>query len=58
MEPIAIIGFSFRLPQGAEDEASFWEMLENGRNVMTEWPKSRANIGALYNGQPRANNTV
>ncbi|KAF7535686.1 hypothetical protein G7054_g5162 [Neopestalotiopsis clavispora] len=58
MEPIAIIGFSFRLPQGAEDEASFWEMLESGRNVMTEWPKSRANIGALYNGQPRANNTL
>lgn len=58
MEPIAIVGFSFRLPQGAEDEDSFWEMLESGRNVMTEWPESRANISALYRGQSTANNTL
>lgn len=58
MEPIAIVGFSFRLPQGAEDEESFWAMLESGRNVMTEWPESRANINALHRGQSAANNTV
>ncbi|KAI0197537.1 polyketide synthase PksD [Astrocystis sublimbata] len=48
MEPIAIIGLSFRLPQGAEDESSLWDVLENGRNLMTPWPESRANIDAFY----------
>ncbi|KAI0810057.1 polyketide synthase PksD [Xylaria sp. FL0064] len=48
MDPIAIVGFSFRLPHGAEDESSFWDMLANGQNVMTEWPESRANIDAFY----------
>lgn len=51
MEPIAIVGFAFRFPQGAEDEASFWDMLQDGRNVMTEWPKERGNIDAFSRGQ-------
>ncbi|KAI0156515.1 polyketide synthase PksD [Xylariaceae sp. FL1272] len=54
MEPIAVTGFSFRLPQGAEDEASFWEMLVKGQNVMTKWPQSRANIDAFRS--PSSNN--
>lgn len=58
MEPVAITGFSFRFPQGAEDEASFWDMLENGRNVMTEWPESRANVDAFYHQRSTMNNTV
>ncbi|CAG8952791.1 hypothetical protein HYFRA_00009036 [Hymenoscyphus fraxineus] len=48
MEPIAIVGYSFRLPQDAEDTSSFWEMLEAGKNVMTEWPASRINIDAFH----------
>ncbi|RYP67344.1 hypothetical protein DL771_007288 [Monosporascus sp. 5C6A] len=58
MEPVAITGFSFRLPQGAEDEASFWALLEDGRNVMTEWPESRANLDAFYHQQSTINNTL
>ncbi|KAI0509380.1 polyketide synthase PksD [Xylaria bambusicola] len=49
MEPVAVVGLSFRLPQGAEDESSLWEMLQSRRNVMTPWPESRANIDAFYN---------
>lgn len=48
MEPIAVVGLSFKLPQGAEDESSFWEMLMEGRNVMEEWPASRANLDSFY----------
>lgn len=48
MEPIAIIGLAFRLPEGVEDASSFWDMLEHGRNVMKEWPENRANIGTFY----------
>ncbi|KAI0459321.1 polyketide synthase PksD [Xylaria acuta] len=58
MEPIAIAGFSFRLPQGAEDESSFWDILVNGKNVMTEWPNSRANIDAFYCPQSGIKNTL
>ncbi|KAK3385761.1 polyketide synthase PksD [Podospora didyma] len=58
MEPIAIIGLSFRLPDGAEDVSSFWDMLESGRNVMKEWPESRTNLysrgGTFLNGDPAA----
>lgn len=48
MELIAIIGLSFRLPDGVEDVLSFWDMLENGRNVMKEWPRNRTNIDTFY----------
>ncbi|PHH78274.1 hypothetical protein CDD80_7147 [Ophiocordyceps camponoti-rufipedis] len=40
---IAIIGFAFKLPQDVEDPASLWATLEAGKNLATEWPKSRVN---------------
>lgn len=46
------------LPQGAEDESSFWQVLENGRNLMTEWPESRTNIHAFYKQDPTVDNVV
>lgn len=58
MEPVVITGFSFRLPQGAEDEATFWSLLEKGKNVMTEWPESRANIHGLFAQDRNLKNTV
>jgi acyl transferase domain-containing protein len=58
MEPIAIVGFSFRLPDGVEDVSSFWDMLEHGRNVMKEWPKNRTNIDTFYKPGSGAKNTV
>lgn len=58
MEPVAIIGFAFKLPQGAEDEASFWDVLEKGKNVMTPWPESRANVNSLFQSDSNVNNTV
>jgi acyl transferase domain-containing protein len=55
MDAIAITGFSFKFPQGAEDEAGFWEILENGRNVMSPWPEKRANVDAFrHPGDTRA----
>lgn len=41
MEPIAIIGMAFRMPEDATDESNFWEMLQEGRNVSTDWPETR-----------------
>ncbi len=58
MEPIAIIGLSFKLPQGIEDEPSFWDALLNRRNVMTPWPESRGNIDAFYHPNTSGTSTV
>ena len=58
MDSIAITGFSFKLPQGAEDDSSFWEILENRRNVMTSWPEARANLDAFYSPESTSRNTV
>ncbi|KAL1857091.1 Type I Iterative PKS [Diaporthe australafricana] len=58
MEPIAIIGQAFRLPDGVEDVSSFWDMLEQGRNVMKEWPENRANIATFYKPGSGVKNTL
>jgi acyl transferase domain-containing protein len=43
VEDIAIVGYSFKLPQDINDDISFWEVLKNRRNLRTDWPASRAN---------------
>lgn len=48
MGDIAVIGVSFKLPQDAKDEATFWGILQHGKNLMTEWPEARARIDAFY----------
>ncbi|KEY72258.1 hypothetical protein S7711_00257 [Stachybotrys chartarum IBT 7711] len=58
MEPVAIIGLSFKLPAGLEDESSLWEALENARNVMSPWPDSRARLDAFYEPKANARNTM
>ncbi|KAI1734393.1 polyketide synthase PksD [Xylaria scruposa] len=58
MEPIAIIGFSFKFPQGAEDESSLWEILESGRNVMTAWPEPRGNAESFYSSDTAQRNVL
>ncbi|KAL1881225.1 Type I Iterative PKS [Diaporthe australafricana] len=58
LEPLAITGFSFKMPQSAVDEASLWNILVNGTNVMSEWPKSRANVDAHHDGGSKKPNTA
>ncbi|KAI0469826.1 polyketide synthase [Xylariaceae sp. FL0804] len=50
MEPIAIMGFSFKLPGEIKDELSLWEVLEQRNNLMTGWPPERLAIDALHAG--------
>lgn len=42
-DDIAVIGFSFKLPQGVEDVDGFWDVLQNRENLMTPWPEDRLN---------------
>lgn len=46
-EDIAIVGYSFRLPQDVNDDKAFWEVLQNRKNLMTEWPASRVNADSF-----------
>lgn len=47
MEDIAIVGYSFKLPQDVNDESMFWDVLQNRRNLMTKWPESRINAASF-----------
>lgn len=47
MDDIAIIGFSFKLPQDVDSDSIFWDVLQNRRNLMTDWPESRINAASF-----------
>lgn len=47
-EPIAVVGFSIKFPGEATSAEGFWNMLKNGRNAMTEFPKDRINLDGHY----------
>lgn len=49
-DDIAVVGYSFKLPQGIDDDYSFWEVLQERRNLSTEWPASRINIDSFLDG--------
>ncbi|KAJ8116684.1 hypothetical protein OPT61_g1936 [Boeremia exigua] len=51
MEPIAVVGIAFKLPGGANNEESLWEMIESGRNVSKDWPSSRVNVDSFYDAR-------
>ncbi|KAK3934109.1 hypothetical protein QBC46DRAFT_368419 [Diplogelasinospora grovesii] len=50
-DDIAVIGFSFKLPQDVDDVASFWDVLHHRRNLMTRWPESRMNAKSFVAGK-------
>ncbi len=51
-EPIAIIGMSCRFPGGADSPEAFWELLREGRDAITEVPRSRFSVDELYAAAP------
>ncbi|AFX99653.1 ptzE [Candidatus Endolissoclinum faulkneri L2] len=50
-EPIAIVGMAGRFP-GASNLASFWELLRDGRNLVTEIPEHRWNVSRYHDDTP------
>lgn len=50
-DDIAVIGFSFKLPQGVEDVDGFWDVLQNRKNLMTPWPEDRLNAESFMAGK-------
>jgi len=53
-EPIAIVGMACRFPGGANNPAEFWELLRNGVDAISEVPRSRWDVDALYDADPDA----
>ncbi len=51
-EPIAIVGIGLRLPGGARDESSLWQMLANGDDAISEIPRDRWDLDAYYDPDP------
>lgn len=49
---IAIIGIGCRFPGGVSDVASFWKLLEEGRDAVMEVPADRWNVDRFYDAEP------
>lgn len=51
-EPIAIVGIGCRFAGGANDPASLWRVLEEGRDTIREVPADRWSIDDFYDPRP------
>ncbi|KAJ6164002.1 hypothetical protein N7470_002674 [Penicillium chermesinum] len=57
-DDVAVIGYSMRFPGDATSPQKFWEILEDGRSVMTEVPANRFNINGFYHPDGSRNDTI
>jgi len=53
-EPIAVVGMGCRFPGGANDPGSYWRLLRDGRDVVTEAPRDRWDLDQVYDPDPDA----
>ena len=51
-EGIAIIGMGCRFPGGVNDAESFWKVLTEGRDVISDVPATRWNVERFYDAEP------
>lgn len=51
-EPIAITGIGCRFPGGVNDPATFWRLLADGGDAITEVPPDRWSINTFYDRTP------
>ena len=53
VDPVAIIGFALKFPQDATSSETFWRVMVEKRDTMTELPADRLNINAFYSPSRR-----
>ena len=51
-EPIAVVGMGMRFPGGVTNAKEYWKLLENGVDAITDIPKERYDVDALYDADP------
>ncbi|KAK4870030.1 hypothetical protein LT330_005754 [Penicillium expansum] len=51
-EPIAIVGIGCRLPGGVMSSKEFWDVLREGRDLVSEVPSDRFDANALHGDDP------
>jgi acyl transferase domain-containing protein/acyl carrier protein len=51
-ESIAIIGMGCRIPGGATDSETFWQLLRDGVDAIEDIPAERWDVGAYYDADP------
>ncbi|MFE2765950.1 SDR family NAD(P)-dependent oxidoreductase [Streptomyces albidoflavus] len=57
-EPLAIVGVGLRMPGGAHDLDSLWQVLAEGRDTVGEIPADRFDIDAYYDPAPDTDGTT
>ena len=58
IEPLAIIGLSFKFPQGLETAEPLWEGLASNRSAWSPFPESRLNFDGIYDPDTGRLNSV
>lgn len=58
MEPLAIVGFSFRFPQDAASSEGFWAMMNEKWYATTHIPRDRFNVDAYYRSSKERTDTL
>ncbi len=53
----AIVGYAARFP-GATDAESFWEMLREGRDAVSEVPQDRWDVDEFFDADPDARGKI
>ena len=51
-DAIAIVGIGCRFPGGVDDPASFWKLLSEGRDAITEVPPDRIDLERYFDAEP------
>ena len=50
-EPVAVIGFGLKLPQGISSQRAFWDFLVRGASARTEVPADRYHAEAFLKSE-------